>query len=415
MTVENVDVLVIGAGPSGSVAASIVNQAGYSVKIVEKVKFPRFVIGESLLPRCMEALDAAGFIPALEAQGFQEKFGAKFVKDGLVADFNFADKFTPGWDKAWQVPRADFDQVLAEEVQRQGVPVEFETEVTGISFHGSDSVTQVTGPDGSAKEIHARFIIDASGYGRVIPRLFNLDRPSNLPARKTMFAHFEDPNRFLFDEPNRITVIAHRPDVWVWVIPFANGNTSVGFVAHPAFFEEFTGAPDEKLRAIIQSNDYTRQRFADSAFIFEPRTLEGWSVTTDRFFGEGFVLTGNVTEFLDPIFSSGVTLATVSGHKAATLVCRQLSGEQVDWQQDYVEPTLQGVNTFRSYVMGWYDGSLQDIIFAPNPDPEIKKQICSVLAGYVWDQSNPYVRRHDKALASLAKVIRIEAEAAAGQ
>jgi flavin-dependent dehydrogenase len=415
MIVENIDVLVIGAGPSGSVAASIVNQAGYSVKIVEKIKFPRFVIGESLLPRCMEALDAAGFIPALKAQGFQEKFGAKFVKGNQVADFDFSNKFTEGWSQTWQVPRADFDQVLAEQVQQMGVPVEFETEVMGITFTGTDSVTTVTMPDGSSKEIHARFIIDASGYGRVIPRLFNLDRPSNLPARKTMFAHFEDPNRFLFDEPNRITVIAHRADVWVWVIPFSNGNTSVGFVANPSFFEEFSGTPDEKLRAIIQSNDYTNKRFADSAFVFEPRILEGWSVTTDRFFGEGFVLTGNVTEFLDPIFSSGVTLATVSGHKAATLVCKQLSGEKVDWQQEYVEPTLQGVNTFRSYVMGWYDGSLQDIIFAPNADPEIKKQICSVLAGYVWDLNNPYVRRHDTALKSLAKVIRMEAETVAGQ
>jgi flavin-dependent dehydrogenase len=413
MTTEHVDVLVIGAGPSGSVAASMVKQAGYSVKMVEKMQFPRFVIGESLLPRCMEALDAAGFLPALRAQGFQEKFGAKFVRGEQVADFDFANKFTEGWSQTWQVPRANFDQVLAEEVQRMGIPLEFETEVTAIQFDGTNSTTRVTGPDGSEKEIKARFIIDASGYGRVIPRLFNLDRPSNLPGRKTMFAHFEDPNRFLFDEPNRITVIAHRPDVWVWVIPFSTGKTSVGFVANPSFFEGFEGSAERKLRAIIQSNDYTNKRFGDSAFVFEPRTLEGWSVTTNQFFGEGFVLTGNVTEFLDPIFSSGVTLATVSGHKAGTLVCRQLAGEAIDWQREYVEPTQQGVDTFRSYVMGWYDGSLQDIIFASNPDPEIKKQICSVLAGYVWDQNNPFVRQHSRVLKPLAKIIRMEAGAEA--
>lgn len=415
MITEHIDVLVIGAGPSGSVAASMVNQAGYKVKIVEKVKFPRFVIGESLLPRCMEALSDAGFVPALEKQGFQQKFGAKFVKGDLVSDFDFSDKFTQGWDWTWQVPRADFDQQLAEQVQKMGVPVEFETEVTGITFHGTDSVTRVTTPDGGEKEIHARFIIDASGYGRVIPRLFKLDRPSNLPARKTLFAHFEDPNRFMFDEPNRITIISHQPGVWAWVIPFSNGKTSVGFVGSPDFFEQFTGTPDQLLRAIILSNDYTNQRFADSAYVFEPRVLEGWSVTTDRFFGEGFVLTGNVTEFLDPIFSSGVTLATVSGHKAGKLVCRQLAGEAIDWQKEYVAPTQQGVDTFRSYVMGWYEGSLQEVIFSPHPDPEIKRQICSVLAGYVWDQDNPFVRRHDTVLTSLAKVIRIEAGAAAGR
>src|SRR5688572_30283182 len=110
MTREKVDVLVIGAGPSGTVAASIVNQQGFKVKIVEKLKFPRFVIGESLLPRCMEALEAAGFLEAIKKKGFQEKFGAKFVRDGLVCDFNFAESFTEGWKWTWQVPRAEFDQ-----------------------------------------------------------------------------------------------------------------------------------------------------------------------------------------------------------------------------------------------------------------------------------------------------------------
>src|SRR6267154_2420764 len=110
MKTEKVDVLVIGAGPAGTVAASIVNKAGFSVKIVEKQKFPRFVIGESLLPRCMEALDEAGFLDAVREKGFQEKFGAKFVKDGMVADFIFADQYTPGWNQTWQVPRAEFDK-----------------------------------------------------------------------------------------------------------------------------------------------------------------------------------------------------------------------------------------------------------------------------------------------------------------
>ena len=94
MTTEQVDVLVIGAGPSGTVAASIVHKQGYKVKIVEKLKFPRFVIGESLLPRCMEALEEAGFLEALKKKNFQEKFGAKFVKDGRICDFNFSESLS---------------------------------------------------------------------------------------------------------------------------------------------------------------------------------------------------------------------------------------------------------------------------------------------------------------------------------
>ena len=98
MKTEKVDVLVIGAGPSGTVAASIVNKAGYKVRIVEKLKFPRFVIGESLLPRCMEALDEAGFLEAVKKRGFQQKYGAKFVKNGMICDYSFSDQYTDGWN-----------------------------------------------------------------------------------------------------------------------------------------------------------------------------------------------------------------------------------------------------------------------------------------------------------------------------
>ena len=109
MKTEKVDVLVIGAGPAGSVAAAIVNKYGLNVKMVEKLKFPRFVIGESLLPRSMDAFEEAGFLPALKAKGFQEKFGAKFVRGEEVCDFNFSDQHTKGWNWTWQVPREDFD------------------------------------------------------------------------------------------------------------------------------------------------------------------------------------------------------------------------------------------------------------------------------------------------------------------
>ena len=407
---EKVDVLVIGAGPSGAVAASIINKAGFKVKIVEKLKFPRFVIGESLLPRCMEALEDAGFLEALKAKGFQEKFGAKFVKDGKVCDFNFADQFTEGWNWSWQVPREEFDTTLATEVQKMGVALDFETEVTDIKFNGTDSVTTVVDLECNTSQIEARFIVDASGYGRVIPKLFNLDKPSNLPARKTLFTHIKDVNRNKYDEPNRIIVVSHQPEVWIWVIPFSNGVTSVGFVGNPEFFKDFTGTPEEQLRAIIATEPYIAERFKDCEFRFEPKVIEGWSVTTNKFHGDGFVLTGNVTEFLDPIFSSGVTLAVVSGHRAAKLAIRQLQGENVDWEKEFTEQTMIGVDTFRSYVMGWYDGSLPEIFFAPKPNENIKKMICSVLAGYVWDETNPYVKKHDTAITTLAKVIRLEAQ-----
>lgn len=453
---EQVDVLVIGAGPAGTVAASIVNKAGYKVKIVEKQTFPRFVIGESLLPRCMEALEEAGFLDAVRKAGFQEKGGAKFVKNGKICDYRFAEQFTKGWEWTWQVPRAEFDKILADTVQEQGVSLSYQTTVTGIEFHDDHSVTTVTDADGNSSQIEARYIIDGSGYGRVIPRLLGLEKPSNMPGRRALFAHTRDLRRAMSDEPNRITIVVHEPGVWIWIIPFSNGVTSLGFVGDPGYFKRFealteangaiaagpgaaasgngstaaaagngstagavgsaersplasngagTASPEAMLRAMIAAEPYLADRFKDVEWAMAPRGLESWSSTTDAFYGKGFVLTGNVTEFLDPVFSSGVTLATVSSQLAAGLVIRQLRGEPVDWEKEYSLVMMQGVDTFRSYVNTWYEGVLDTIFFADDQDPLIKSQICSVLAGYVWDTTNPYVKNHHNALHKLQSLI----------
>jgi len=405
---KDLDVLIIGAGPAGSIAASLVNQAGLTVRVVERELFPRFVIGESMLPRCMEVLEDAQLLDAVKACNFQQKFGAKFLNGTSISDFNFTDQFTEGWTWTWQVTRADFDLALINEVQRKGVPVDFQTTVTGIEFFPDESsLTTVQHIDGSEEQIRARYIIDASGYGRVIPRLFKLDKPSNLDPRKAVFAHVEDRNRQKFDEPNRIIVVNYAPGVWVWIIPFATGVTSVGIVGNFDFFATIPGDTTEQFNALVQGHPYLRERFGDVPLVFSPRKLEAWSATTERFYGKGFVLTGNVTEFLDPIFSSGVMFATVSSQLAARAVIRKLKGEAIDWENDYTKPIQQGVDTFRSYVMAWYDGTLEKIFYAQNQDPLIKRQICSVLAGYVWDQENPYVSDHAGALKRLSKLIDV--------
>lgn len=408
MQTEKVDVLVIGAGPAGSIASSIIHQQGFKVKVVEKEKFPRFVIGESLLPRVMDHLEEAKLLDAVKKAGFQEKFGAKFVRGNEVCDFNFKDQFSNGWTWTYQVPRAQFDQVLSDTVAAMGVEVEQQTSVTDIKFNGTKSITTVVDKAGNQKQIEADFIVDASGYGRVIPRMFNLDQPSAFDPRKTHFTHFRDLNRPTGVDGNRITVVVHQKRTWIWIIPFSNGITSVGFVADPQFFKDFPENATERMRAIIAADSNTKERFANAEMIFEPRTIEGYAISTKQLYGDGYVLCGNATEFLDPVFSSGVTFAMESGNKAGKLVGKFLRGEQVDWQKEYTEHMMQGINTFRSYVSAWYEGDLHDIFFSENPDPEIKKQICSVLAGYVWDLNNPFVKKHDRAIKSLAQVIRIE-------
>lgn len=361
----------------------------------------------------MEALDAAGFIPALRARGFQEKNGAKFMRGDEVCDFNFDEAFTPGWSWTWQVQRADFDHTLAKDLIARGVSIDFATQVTCVTIEGGRSRVTVKDANGDESTIEARFVIDASGYGRVLPRLLKLDRVSGQHSRRAVFGHFTDPRREqVSDEPNRIQIVScKQPGMWAWVIPFSTGTTSVGFVGPHAIFEACGATPEEQMNALIAEEVHTATRFAGCERVFGPRAIEGWSVTTDRLCGEGYALAGNATEFLDPVFSSGVTLGVVSGQRTGELAARQLLGEQVDWQREYVEPTLHGVDVFRVYVDAWYDGTLEEIFYAPNPDPDVIRKICSVLAGYVWDLENPYVRKGARALAALRARVQAEAQA----
>lgn len=409
MGIEKTDVLVIGAGPAGCIAASILHKNGLRVRVVEKTKFPRFVIGESLLPRVMDHLEEAGLLEEVTTGNFQKKFGAKFILKDKVCDFNFEDQYSNGWNWTWQVPRAEFDQLLANGVLKKNIPLTFETAVTSIEFNEDEtSITTVEDATGNKTQIEARYIIDASGYGRVIPTMLGLNKQSSFDPRKTHFTHYKDPNRPEGVEGNRITVVIHRQQIWIWIIPFSNGNTSIGFVGDPSFFKDYPEDPAERMRAIVADCDFLRDRFKDQEMVLSPRSIEGYAITSTTFYGKGFVTVGNATEFLDPIFSSGVTFAMESGSTAAKLVSRKLKGETIDFQTEYVDHMMQGINTFRSYVSSWYNGDLHEIFFSKNQDPGIKRQICSVLAGYVWDLDNPFVKKPDRAIKALATIIRMQ-------
>lgn len=401
---KHTDVLVIGAGPAGCLAAAILKKRGFEVTLVEKQKFPRFVIGESLLPKVMEHLEAAGLLEAVKKMGFQEKKGALFVHDNAICEFNFSEKFSAGWDWTWQVQRADFDKALADEIEKKGVKILYETAVSKIEFSGTNSLTTVDVADGSQTEIAAKFIVDGSGYGRVIPKMLDLEQASSLAAKQSLFAHVKDERR---TDEHRIIALILKENTWAWVIPFSDGTTSLGIVSDATYFDSFSKEPLEQFREIIESSNFLKTRFGSTDLVFEPKKLAGYAVSCKKLYGEGFVLVGNATEFLDPIFSSGVTFAVESGHLAGNLVADFLEGKAVDWENEYSAHMRQGIEVFRAYVEAWYSGDLQKVFFTPNPDFDIKSQICSVLAGYVWDMENPFVRKPKRALKSLISFLEM--------
>jgi len=407
MYTENVDILIIGAGPSGSVAAGYLQQKGAKIKVVEKQKFPRIVVGESLIPRVMDHFEEAGLLDALNSYQFQPKLGARFIKGQEICVFDFSNKFGNGWDWTWQIPRADFDKAMTDELQRKGVDIAFETEVTQVKFYDDHSITTIKNKSGELAQIRAQFVIDCSGYGRVLPKQLSLETPSKLDPHSAIFTHIEDVRRPDGVEGTQISFDIIETEVWLWVIPFSNGKTSVGIVGPTDYIDRLSSSrnAEEALQNAIKLSDYYIHRFDAVPFEFSPIHLKNYSVAVSQFFGPGYALTGNSTEFLDPVFSSGVCFATESGILAAKLAWKQINGESVDWQKEYADYMQYGIDVFSTYVKEWYTGNLQKLFYHQPENPDVKRKICAVLAGYVWNKDNPFVSKHHNIIKNMAYLI----------
>jgi flavin-dependent dehydrogenase len=405
---ENVEVLVIGAGPSGSLASALLNKAGIKVLVLEKQKFPRFSIGESLLPQLMVFLETAGMLDAFRAGNFQLKNGAAFQRGASYTAFDFERKFSKGPGTTCQVKRADFDKRLADEAERQGVSIRYEQEVLSFEEHEDHAVVLVQDKTGKRYQVKAGFVLDASGFGRVLPRLLDLEVPANFPPRKAIFCHFKDHIRDPAFDRNKILISVNPLDasVWYWLIPFSDGTASFGVVGEPKFFDTIPGDLKTKLLACCDMEPTLAKLLGNAELVIEPRELGGYAASVKSLYGKRFALLGNAGEFLDPVFSSGVTIAMKSADLASSLLIRMRNGERVDWQHDYAEPLMKGVDTFRAFVDTWYDGTLQDIIFHLDPNDDIRQKLCAILAGYAWDEANQYTEKTERRLRVLAEVCK---------
>jgi flavin-dependent dehydrogenase len=397
--------VIIGAGPAGAVAAALLRKAGRSVLVLERQHFPRFSIGESLLPQSMAYLEEAGMLRAVVEAGFQYKNGAHFIYRGQSSAFDFRDKHSPGWGTTYQVERAVFDDILIRCAAEQGADVRFGHTVRAVHT-GVTPLVDVIDEADHAYQIEARFVFDASGFGRVLPRLLNLEAPTRMPTRAAIFTHVQDGIPAGMTDRNKICVATHpeHRDVWFWMIPLAGGRSSVGCVAEASFLDVSDAERDAKLRALIQQEPTLNRLIGNAPFLMPVRHIGGYAANVERLHGPGYALLGNAGEFLDPVFSSGVTIALRSAHLAVETLNRQLDGEQVDWSAAYDVPLRKGIDTFRAFVERWYSGALQDIIFYPEQTPSIRRMISSVLAGYAWDESNPYVADPVRRLNALHEV-----------
>ncbi|KJF95941.1 NAD(P)/FAD-dependent oxidoreductase [Photobacterium angustum] len=406
---QRTQVAIIGAGPSGSVAAALLNQNNIDVVVLEKNTFPRFSIGESLLPACMEVIKKANMLDAVIGADFQYKNGAAFRRRDTYTAFDFREKFTDGAGTTFQVQRGNFDKVLADEAAKQGVEIRYQHSVEAIECGDTHSVITVRDElTGQSYALEADFILDASGFGRVLPRLLDLEQPSCLPVRHAIFTHVVDriEDSGVEHDREKILISVHpiNEDVWFWLIPFSNGTCSLGVVAEPEFLAQYDADEKTALQQIVAQEPTLNKLLSKAEYANPAAKIGGYSANVKHLATNNYALLGNAGEFLDPVFSSGVTIAMQSADLVVSALLKQLAGDDVNWQQEYADKLMVGVNTFRTYVEGWYSGELQKVIFYTDPDPKIKQMVCSILAGYAWDQNNPFVAQSERRLRTLAEI-----------
>ncbi len=407
MSAPQFDVAVIGAGPAGSVASALLHKKGYKVCVLEKQHFPRFVIGESLLPHCMECWKKPVLsTPYTPNPAFSLKTARRFHGAAVIPNLISPKKFSDGPGTVYQVRRGIFDKILIDEAAKQGVEVRFGHGVTAFDNSGDLARLSVEADTGESYELTAKFVLDASGYGRVLPRLLDLETPSHLPPRQAHFTHIDDNITHPKFDRSKILITTHpqHRDVWIWLIPFGDNRCSIGVVGTP---DVLAGESETVLKKFVYECPMLKEILDKAVWEndFPFRSIQGYSANVKSLYGKHFALLGNAAEFLDPVFSSGVTIALHSAKLAADLLAKQLEGGAADWDAEFAKPLMVGVNAFRTYVNGWYDFRFQNAIYAPNRSPEISRMISSILAGYAWDTANPFVAKSEQRLSALAALV----------
>jgi len=401
----NTDVLIIGGGPSGSLAACKLLKEGYSVTILERLEFPRFVIGESLLPRCNEILDKNGLIDSIKDQNYMMKPGAIFIDETKQEEVvDFTENLGQKWGTSFQVKREEFDNVLLESAKKLGANVHHKYTVT--DYNNDKNIITAMDDENITHTYKAKFVLDASGYGRVLPKLLDLDIPSDLKLRNAIFTRIKGEKRRPEEKEGFIDIVIHdNNQAWLWIIPFSDGTTSMGIVCEENYFKNTNLSLEDFFDKVVDTHPYLKEKLEHAVKLQPVGIIEGYSSAIKKMYGKGFALSGNATEFLDPVFSSGVTLALESSDRVADMIIKELKGESPDWEKDYEEYMMIGINVFREFVYAWYEGKLRKIFYYDKKADLIKKSVSSILSGYVWDKDNYFVDNTKEKINALVSMV----------
>ena len=381
------DFAVAGGGPAGSSAAIRLAQLGHLVVLFERDTFPRFHIGESLLSTANDAFAVLGVAERIEAAGFPEKWGARLdTHDGQSGrGVNFADVSEVRRPQTYQVPRAEFDRILLERAREVGVDVREGVRVLGCDFAADAAVVDVEGQG----RIRVRALVDATGRQGLIARKYGLRTDEPLLANIAIFSHYRNVPRLADGCPNDIRIVARSDSGWFWMIPISDELMSVGVVLPKNLFLQMPeGTSEERLARAIADTPAVAELMRDAERAWPVRVEKDFSYSASAYAGDRWILAGDAGSFLDPVFSTGVSIAMESGIEAAEELDGALKADDFSARRfaAFSRRQLERFRAFRRFVIGFYTPQFRDLFFKPNPPQHLFRAVVTVLSGR-WNAS----------------------------
>lgn len=387
------DVVVIGGGPGGTAAATYLARAGLQVLLFERERFPRFRIGESLLPLNMPILEELGLAEEMDKR-FIRKYAAHFSDRNGVrrSRYPFATAINKRYPYAYEVERDEFDQMLLDNALRAGIEARMEWTVREILFEGERAVgvVAVANDSGETLTVRCRMIVDASGHSRLLGKHLGLRRKSPLKTRASFFSHFEGARREPGEREGDIQIVAWQYG-WFWMIPFKGDTTSVGAVVNEEFLalRQKGESPDASLWRAIQQSPFVAGRLEGARQKWPARSIANYSYAMERYTGDGWAVVGDAGAFLDPVFSSGVFLTMKSAEILSKEIIRSFEAGDFSAARfaDYEKRVRASQQIFLRFINGWYDPAFLDLFFYPRNTLGLRTAIVTVLAADLFNPS----------------------------
>lgn len=382
------DVLIIGGGPGGSMAATVLAQAGVNVGLVEREEYPRFHIGESLLPATMPLYKETGFYKVLDSGKYIRKYGARFVDCSNEQEiyFGFDDGMNPDIPMAFEVERSELDSDLLNFAKQQGATVYQPEQVVELDLTG-DGIRMQT----DKRRLEAEYVIDVSGRDALIGKRMKMRKINADLNNLAVFSHFKGVQRASGNNEGDITIGLLPNRSWIWIIPFKGEVTSVGVVAS----EKFQGEPpdlEKYLQDAIGKSQILAGKMKGATRVGPMHTIGNYSHTCDKFYGERWLLAGDAALFLDPIFSSGVHMSTSSSKFAAETIMRALKDKipltNEQFGPAYEAKVRKGAKRFHNLISLFYDGQFVTLMKRTLERENMRKGFTSAVAGDVWNDDN---------------------------